>query len=266
MQPGPFSAALAGALVGALGGLLGLGGAEFRLPFWVGVFRYSLRRAIPLNLAISFIAVLIAALSRWALAGQAPLPSAIPVALAMMVGGVVGAAIGSHWVGRASDSRLHTSVRVLLIGIGLLLVVESVTPHALPGLPAGSLVGVAVGMVARIGIGAVRTLLGVAGGIPTLVLRFGVPIKAAGTMSLLISAPAMIVGLARHHVRGAFADMQDVRRLVPPMATGTVVGSGIGGLVVGYAPADGVKLLLGCVLIGSALRVFKTKQAAVGPA
>lgn len=154
MQTGPFSAALAGALVGAPGGLLGLGGAEFRLPFLVGVFRYSLRRAIPLNLAISFVAVLVAALSRWALAGQAPLPSAVPVALAMMVGGVVGAAIGSHWVARASDSRLHTSVRALLVCIGLLLVVESVTPHALPGLPTGSLVGVAVGVVAGIGIGA----------------------------------------------------------------------------------------------------------------
>jgi len=187
----------------------------------------------------------------------------------MMVGGVVGAAIGSHWVARASDSRLHTSVRALLVGIGLLLVVESVTPHALPGLPAESLVGVAVGVVAGIGIGAVSTLLGVAGGeliIPTLVLGFGVPLKAAGTMSLLISAPAMIVGLARHHVRGAFADIKDVRRVVLPMATGTVVGSGIGGLVVGYAPADSVKLLLGCVLIGSAVRVFKTKDAAVGPA
>jgi uncharacterized membrane protein YfcA len=96
VTPGPLSAALAGAAVRLLGGLLGLGGAEFRLPLLVGLFGYALRQAIPLNLAISFVAVVIAALSRWLLAGQAPLPSGVPVAVAMMVGGMIGAAVGSR--------------------------------------------------------------------------------------------------------------------------------------------------------------------------
>src|SRR5688572_32530886 len=87
---GPFSAAIAGGGVGVLGGLLGLGGAEFRLPLLVALFGYALRQAIPLNLAISFVAVVIAALSRWLLAGQAPLRSAVPVAVAMMVSGMIG--------------------------------------------------------------------------------------------------------------------------------------------------------------------------------
>jgi uncharacterized membrane protein YfcA len=38
-----------------------------------------------------------------------------------------------------------------------------------------------------------------------------------------------------------------------------LVGSAVGGLLVVYVPAGGVKLLLGCVLIASALRVFKTR-------
>ena len=111
------------------------------------------------------------------------------------------------------------------------------------------------------------TLLGVAGDeliIPTLVLAFGVPIKAAGTMSLLISIPTMLVGLARHRARGAFQDEGSVRRVVLPMAGGTAVGSAVGGLLVVYVPGGSVKLLLGCVLIGSALRVFKARQARVG--
>ena len=61
-------------------------------------------------------------------------------------------------------------------------------------------------------IGAVSTILGVAGGeliIPTLVLLFGVPIKAAGTTSLLISIPTMLVGLARHRARGSFQEVAE---------------------------------------------------------
>lgn len=261
----PLMAALAGAGVGLLGGLLGLGGAEFRLPLLVALFGYALRSAIPLNLAISFVAVVIAAPSRWLLAGQAPLPSAVPVAVAMMAGAMIGAAIGARWLAHVSDARLHGAVRSLLVGIGALLIVESLGSWTSPGLPFGSsgraLVAVAVG----VGIGAVSTLLGVAGGeliIPTLVLAFAVPIKAAGTMSLLISIPTMLVGLARHRARGAFQAVRDRGRVVLPMAAGTVAGSAAGGLLVSYVPAGAVKLVLGLVLVGSALRVFKARRPA----
>jgi uncharacterized protein len=248
-----------------LGGLLGLGGAEFRLPFLVAVFGYALREAIPLNLAISFVAVAVAAPARWWLAGQAPGVSVAPVAVAMILGGMIGAAVGARWLSRVSDERLHAAVRVLLIGIGTLLIVESLSSWSSPGLPLSTLGLALVGVVAGIGIGAVSTLLGVAGGeliIPTLVLAFGVPIKAAGTTSLLISIPTMLVGLARHRARGAFQGVRDTGYVVLPMAGGTVVGSAIGAALVIYASAGAVKLLLGCLLIASALRVFKVRQTA----
>lgn len=265
MAPGPLSAAVAGAGVGVLGGLFGLGGAEFRLPLLVAWFGYPLRSAIPLNLAISFLAVVVAAASRWLLAGQAPLPGGAPVAVAMMLGGMLGAALGARWFARVSDARLHAAVRALLVGIGGLLVIESLGSWSSAGIPAGPTVQALVALAAGVGIGAVSTLLGVAGGeliIPTLVLGFGIPIKAAGTMSLLISVPAMLVGLGRHRSRGAFGDVRALGRVVMPMALGTVVGSAAGGLLVAWAPAGGIKLLLGCVLIGSALRVFRPR----GPA
>ena len=57
------------------------------------------------------------------------------------------------------------------------------------------------GVVAGFLIGVVASLLGVAGGellIPTLVLLFGADIKLAGSLSLAVSLPTMLVGFARY--------------------------------------------------------------------
>ena len=60
----PVAALLYGAPIGLLGGLIGLGGAEFRLPVLAGVFGYVARRAVALNLAISLVTVVSALLIR----------------------------------------------------------------------------------------------------------------------------------------------------------------------------------------------------------
>lgn len=44
---------VAGSMIGTLGGLIGLGGAEFRLPVLVGVFRLGTLEAVILNKAMS---------------------------------------------------------------------------------------------------------------------------------------------------------------------------------------------------------------------
>src|SRR6185437_4794117 len=46
-----------GAVIGALGGLIGLGGAEFRLPLLIGVFRFRALQAVILNKAMSLLVV-----------------------------------------------------------------------------------------------------------------------------------------------------------------------------------------------------------------
>jgi uncharacterized protein len=58
---------------------------------------------------------------------------------------------------------------------------------------------------AYIASGIVAALLGVAGGellIPTLVLLFGADIKLAGSLSLAVSLPTMIVGFTRYRFHG----------------------------------------------------------------
>lgn len=58
-QPG-WQAVAAGAAVGLLGGMIGLGGAEFRLPLLIGVFGFLALQAMILNKAMSLLVVLTA--------------------------------------------------------------------------------------------------------------------------------------------------------------------------------------------------------------
>ncbi|MCK9492172.1 MAG: hypothetical protein M0Q24_08775, partial [Sulfurimonas sp.] len=51
-------------IIGTLGGLIGLGGAEFRLPFLVGILKIDTLHAIILNLSISLVTVFFALIFR----------------------------------------------------------------------------------------------------------------------------------------------------------------------------------------------------------
>ena len=50
--------------IGLLSGLIGLGGAEFRLPVLVGVLKRQAREAVPINLAISLVTIIASLLTR----------------------------------------------------------------------------------------------------------------------------------------------------------------------------------------------------------
>lgn len=62
-------------------------------------------------------------------------------------------------------------------------------------------------VVAGVGIGVVAALMGVAGGellIPTIVLLFAVDIKIAGSLSLVVSLPTMLVAFALYSRDNSF--------------------------------------------------------------
>jgi uncharacterized protein len=64
------------------------------------------------------------------------------------------------------------------------------------------------GIVAGFVIGVIASLLGVAGGeflIPTLVLLCGADIKLAGSLSLAVSLPTMLVGFTRYSMDDSFS-------------------------------------------------------------
>lgn len=257
----PALAALWGAPIGLLGGLMGLGGAEFRLPVLVGAFGYAARRAVALNLAISLITVVSALLIRGGTLSLAPLVALLPVAGAMVVGAVSSAYVGTALVHRVSERLLERFILVFLVVIGSALVVEAFLPQDVPGLlPDSSPVRIVAAILFGLVVGLVSSLLGVAGGeliIPTLVFAFGAGIRAAGTASLLISLPTVAVGVLRHRRLGSFEERADLTRTVAPMGLGSVAGAVAGGLLVGLVPASALKLALGVILIVSAVRIFR---------
>lgn len=252
--------------IGTLGGLIGLGGAEFRLPVLVGPLAYAAHRAVTLNLAVSLITVTAALITRCrtlALAALAPFVWAIG---ALIGGAMTSAYFGATVTGRLTKHQLERTILLLLLTIGTALIIEGFLSHQGAGfVPFTPIWHVVVGIPFGLAIGFVSSVLGVAGGemiIPTLIFAFGVDIKTAGTASLLVSLPTVLVGVGRYASRGAFAEREDLRNTVAPMGLGSVIGAVIGGLLVGVTPTAVLKVGLGIVLIVSAARTFNRPACA----
>lgn len=249
-----------GLLVGVAGGLIGLGGAELRLPYLVGILGLSPKRAVPVNLAVSLFTVLAALPVRVAGSGLAPLAEWAAIAAGLILGAMVAAYVGAGWVRRISSATLSKLIAALLILLGLIMIAEAFVPLAPAGLfPAEAVYRIAIALAAGFLIGAISSLLGVAGGeviIPTLVVGFGVPVSPAGTLSLIISLPTIVVGLVRHWLAGAFADRQLALAVILPLALGSVIGAPVGGMLAASAPAALIKAVLGALLVWSAWKVF----------
>jgi uncharacterized membrane protein YfcA len=81
------------------------------------------------------------------------------------------------------------------------------------------------GVIAGVGVGMVAALMGVAGGellIPTIVLLYGIDIKIAGSLSLAVSLPTMLVAFARYSRDSSFEVIGANKRFVIVMAAQTV--------------------------------------------
>ena len=253
---------VAGSLIGTLGGLIGLGGAEFRLPVLVGLFRLSTLEAVVLNKAMSLVVVAAALLFR---AGAIPidqLTQHADIVLNLLAGSLVGA----WWaVGHALTmprAWLNRIIMGMLAGLAVLMLSESLMGGggSTAALLDAGVSRVIAGVVAGFGIGVVAALLGVAGGellIPTIVLLYGVDIKIAGSLSLMVSLPTMIVGFARYSRSDAFDVLRREQPLFRWMVAGSILGAGVGGLMLGLMPTRLLLAALGCILLISAVKTFQ---------
>jgi len=130
-----ITAALACALlIGGIGGLIGLGGGEFRLPLLVGLIGFTARAAVPMNQILSLITLMTALLMRWHTGALVGVGVFGPAVVALGLGGTTAAWFAARLLARTSDHRLERAIAILLMAIGVLLIGERFLPAGLPAL------------------------------------------------------------------------------------------------------------------------------------
>ncbi len=254
-----LSAALgSGAVIGTLGGLIGLGGAEFRLPVLIGLFRFAALEAVILNKAMSLVVVATALPFRAATIPMSAVAAHWPIILNLLAGSLLGAWLGAGWATKLRSETLYGMIAGLLAAIALILLFGHEATAGVTLFTGSAQIG--AGIVAGFGIGVVASLLGVAGGellIPTLVLLFGADIKLAGSLSLAVSLPTMIVGFMRYSRDRSFDVLGRNRTFLVVMAAGSIVGTFIGGQLLGIVSNAVLLPGLAAILLISAVRVWQ---------
>ncbi|MEU9429076.1 sulfite exporter TauE/SafE family protein [Streptomyces sp. NPDC048342] len=248
----------AGAAIGVLGGMIGLGGAEFRLPLLIGLFGFAALSAVILNKAMSLVVVLVALPARMGAVSVSEVALHWPVAVNLLAGSLLGAWAGASWAVRMRSSTLYTVLAALMVLMAAALVITHTTTLGTLALPLAA--QVPIGVVAGFGIGVVAAIMGVAGGellIPTIVLLFGLDIKTAGSMSLLVSLPTMLVAFARYSRDGSFAVLGANRRFALVMIAGSITGAVLGGLLLGVFPDLVLIPALAVILLVSAVKLAR---------
>jgi uncharacterized membrane protein YfcA len=92
--------------------------------------------------------------------------------------------------------------------------------------------------------------------IPTLVLLFGADIKLAGSLSLAVSLPTMLVGFTRYSRDQSFSVLGRNRAFLLVMAAGSIVGTVIGRLLLGVVPGGVLLPVLAAILLISAVKIW----------
>jgi len=261
-----------GTAIGVLGGLIGLGGAEFRLPVLIGFFKFRPMPAITINLIISLVTVVFSLVFRTGLGQIDGLVSHVPIVLNILSGSLVGSYAGARMAARMRDSTFSLVVVACLVTLSTVLIGHDLIFQInTAGLP--SVARVIIGLAAGVVIGLFSSVLGVAGGemiIPTLILLYGVEVKLAGSLSLAISIPTIGVALLRYSTVPALTtsrvpdEMSHVRSgspLIASMAVGSIVGAWAGSRLLPYAPGSLLTVFLGIILLISAIRLLAMDEA-----
>jgi uncharacterized membrane protein YfcA len=141
----------------------------------------------------------------------------------LLAGSLIGAWLGASAATRVDGTTLHRVLGVLLAAIAVELVVTHTAD--LDGIGLSGPVQVII--LAELGIGVVAAVMGVAGGellIPTIVLIYGIDIKVAGSLSLMVSLPTMLMAFARYSRDNSFVVLRNNGRFVVTMAAGSIAG------------------------------------------
>ena len=247
----------AGFFIGILGGLIGLGGAEFRLPVLIDLFGFGALQAVILNKAMSLIVVSTALPLRSGVISLSQILEHWPILITLLSDSLIGAWIGAGWATKIQSQTLYKVISALLVFIAFALLLTHTMQ--LSGLKLGAITQVLIGSIAGVGIGLIAAIMGVAGGellIPTIVLLFGVDIKLAGSLSLAVSFPTMLVGFARYSQSASFLILYKEWKFLLMMAAGSILGVFVGGQLLGVISTTYLIPLLILILLVSAKKTW----------
>lgn len=256
----PFKSFLGGFSVSTLGGLIGLGGAEFRLPLLVGYFGFSTLLAIMINKLTSLATVLFSLVFRVYYTGFIDHGSNMSTIIVLLISSMIGAWLGAHYACLLHEHFLNKIIAFILVVLSISMISTHLYPiehYATTVLTGLSLHG--IGFIAGIFIGIIAAVLGVAGGeflIPTLMLLYGFDMKTAGTLSLCISLPTMMVAFIRYSRDQVFAKLTHSKQFIVFMILGSFVGSLIGAYALQFIHSLWLVWILGIILMLSAIKVF----------
>ncbi len=248
-------AILPGVLIGFLAGLVGLGGAEERMPFLL----YGLGLPMYEMLAANLIVSLMTSGINFALRAQVGLltPSSLLTAGAMIVGSVPGAYFGAIVSHKVSARRLKAVIAVVLTVVLLKIITDVVfgNQNSSSNLPVE--VSLPLAIVLGAGVGVVSGVIGVAGGeyrIPLLIYVFGMSIKLAGTASQLVSLPTVIIALVKH-LRFGVPSRRSLA-LAGIMGVSSVAGVVLSTNVLVNTGENTIRVVFGGILLYTILRIL----------
>lgn len=212
-----------GAVAGALGGMMGVGGGILLVPLLVHVMREPQHEAQAVSLAFIIATAAVAVLPYLA-------RERLDLRLAglLAVGAIPGVVAGARTATRMSARGLRRAFGVAVLAAAIRILVAPPVPAGAPApwaWPANLALGLGVGFLAG--------LLGIGGGtilVPVLTLAQRVPQHAAQGLSLLLIVPVGLVGVVTYARRGKLP-----ARLLP----GLLAGGALGGLV-GAVMAQGI--------------------------
>jgi len=252
---------LSGAIIGILGGLMGLGGAEYRLPLLVGYFRFALIQAIIINLLVSMFTVIFSLIFRNTEIPFSELIQHYEAILNLFAGSAIGAWAGVQIATKVSTRVLNILVWIFLLSLGVFMILHALIDFTPPIL--STPVRILAGFIAGIIIGIFSSMLGVAGGeliIPTLILLYAQDIKLAGSISLCISLPTIIIGLYKYRKDKAFTVLTANKVFILLMTTGSIAGALAGSKILGGINGYILQMMLGVILIITAIKTFWDKK------
>jgi uncharacterized membrane protein YfcA len=243
---------LSGVVIGAAAGLIGVGGGEFRIPVLLHLLRLPVKEAAGANTVIGLFVVVLSVARRW---GQQPLTREdLTVGAIMAAFSVAGAVIGAGQAHRLSTPLLRRIICLYLLAVGIWVVVEAIAraEHTLlePTGPMGWMLAAVVGFL----IAAASGALGVAGGemrIPALMYLFAMPVKVAGTISLIASIPTVAAGAFAYRRLGYIPNRVLILSVL--MGIGSLLGVLIGASLLPHVNKDTLKALLGAILLAATL-------------